>query len=90
MKTLLRLCTAAVLAAVVTACGQSPTVPQTDVAPARMNGGWVYGGGHNTDGDTTTVNTTSSDTNATGTTTCLDERGPGIGGGSYVELLPCT
>ncbi len=82
MKTLLRLCTAAALAALVTACGEGPTAPQTNVAPARMSGGPGIGGGSITDADTATVSTVSSD-QTTGGTTCVDARGPVIGGGGH-------
>lgn len=88
MKTLLRLSAAAALVLAVTACGEMPTAAKTDVAPARMQGGVIGGGGHLTlDGDTTTINTVSGDQTTTGTT-CLDERGGGMGGGGYRTDVP--
>lgn len=86
MRTLLRLLpAAAVLSAAVTACGQSPTAPQTEIATARRDGGgFLGGGGRITDGGPLTI-TISGDSTAG----CLVERGGGFfGGGSYIGK-PC-
>lgn len=93
MKTLLRLYAAAVLATAVTACGEIPTAAKTEVAPVRLNGGGIIGGGSRLlDGDTANVTNVSNDATATdGICNGTDERGGGIiGGGSYTAPLPCA
>ena len=82
MRMLPRFCAAAVVAMTLAACGDSPTTPRMEPAPARLNGGWMGGGGHIVDADTTSVTTTSSD-QILNTTPCTDERGGWMGGGGH-------
>lgn len=90
MKMLLRLCSAAALVAVVTACGEMPTATDSEIAPARRNGVFIGGGHISADSDTTTVNTVSSDGTTTSGTGCLEERGGVfIGGGHLVDDPAC-
>lgn len=87
MKTLLRLCSAAALAAALTACGEMPTATQAETAPARRGGG-VIGGGYDAAGrDTATVNTATSDQTTTDMR-CYEERGGVFMGGGYL-VDPC-
>lgn len=87
MKTLLRLCSAAVVTVALTACGEVPTSARPDVAPARRDGGVTIGGGYRTsDGDTAVVNTISGNE-----ATCVEDARGGwtAGGGHYVETPTC-
>ena len=90
MKTLLRLCVAAVLVTAAAACSEMPTASKSEVSPVRRNGVTMGGGFDTASRDSTTINTVNGDQTTVLNSTCVEQRGGVIiGGGHYIGDPNC-